>query len=99
MEICKQKNFFIIKVLLPWKWYETLDEILHYKSFSLLPFSITNQTDRKEKRRGKDKREEREKMRESSLFSGKTRKERQRIMHTIFLSNHSIFIICLNRRK
>ena len=43
MEICKQ-NFFVIKVSLPWKWYGTFDEILHYNSFSLPPFSTTDQT-------------------------------------------------------
>ena len=47
MKIYKQKNFFVIKVSLPWEWYGIFDEILHYKSFPLPPFSITNQTDRK----------------------------------------------------
>ena len=41
MEICKQKIFFVIKVLLPWEWYKTFNEILNYKSFSLPLFSTT----------------------------------------------------------
>ena len=47
MNICKQKNFFFIKVSLPWVWYGTFNEILYYKSFTLPPFSTTNQTGRK----------------------------------------------------
>ena len=43
MEICKQKYFFVIKFLLPWEWHVTFNEILHYKLFSLLTFSTTNQ--------------------------------------------------------
>ena len=46
MKIYKQKNFFVIKVSLLWEWYETFNEILHYKSFLLSSFSTTNQTDR-----------------------------------------------------
>ena len=46
MKISKQNNFFVIKVSSPWEWYWTLDEILHYKSFSLQPFSTINQTGR-----------------------------------------------------
>ena len=46
MEICKQKNFFVIKVSLPWEWYGTFDETLHYKSLPLPPFSTNNQTGR-----------------------------------------------------
>ena len=45
MKICKQKNFFVIKVSLSWEWYGTFDEILHYKSFLLPPFSTNNQAD------------------------------------------------------
>ena len=37
----------MIKVPLPWGRYRTFDEILHYKSFLLPPFNITNQTDSK----------------------------------------------------
>ena len=47
MKICKQKNFIVIEVSLPWEWYGTFDETLHYKTFSLPPFSTTNQTARK----------------------------------------------------
>ena len=42
MKICK-KNFFVIRVSLPWEGHETFDEVLHYKSFSLTSFSTTNQ--------------------------------------------------------
>ena len=47
MEICKQNNFFVIKVSLLWECYGTFDEILHYKSFPLLLFNTPNQTGRK----------------------------------------------------
>ena len=43
IEICTQKIFFVIKVSLPWKWYETFTEILHYKPFLLPQFNSTNQ--------------------------------------------------------
>ena len=46
MEICKKKNFFVIKTLLSWEWYETFNKILHYKSFPLPQFNTTNQTSR-----------------------------------------------------
>ena len=36
----------MIKVSLPWELYETFDEILHYKSFSLPLFNTINQTSR-----------------------------------------------------
>ena len=45
MEIYKRK--IMVKVSFPSEWHITFDEILHYKSFSLLPFSTTNQTGRK----------------------------------------------------
>ena len=44
MEICKKKAFFVIKASLPWEWYETFDETLHYKLFPLPLFITTNQT-------------------------------------------------------
>ena len=38
------KNFFFIKVSLPWEWFGTFDEILYYKVFLLSSFTTTNQT-------------------------------------------------------
>ena len=43
MEISKPKNVFVIKVAFTWEWNVIFNDILQYKSFSLSPFSITNQ--------------------------------------------------------
>ena len=36
------KELFYDQNFIPWKWYGTFNEILYYKTFSLLLFSTTN---------------------------------------------------------